>query len=174
MSTSLIYFPEKEFLKNTQSLLKMNCWVTLASFSSKCSVIRDPLLTKVIHKLIDSLKILTDLQFDSLCEPDPQFFLHQALRALLFHVLLTFFCPSFSLALLSLPCSKTVTVLKREVVILSYSSNFPTSLTSGLSSLYLPSLSCFTCSVVLVWLRQIYLLILFLYGNRKSTFPDIF
>lgn len=70
--------------KNAHSLLKINYWVSLAvqvtaSFSSRCSVIKDSLLTKAIPKLTGLLKILTDLQFDSLCEPDPQFLSCQVL-----------------------------------------------------------------------------------------------
>lgn len=150
----------------------MSCWVTPASFTSRCSVIRDSLLTKVIHKALDLLRILTDLQFDSLCEPEPQFFFCQALRAFLF-MLLTVVCLSFSLALFSFPCWKSG-ALKAEAVILSYGSNFPLSLTSGLSSLYLPLPSCFTCSIVLAWLKGIYFLILFLCGKRSQHFLIFF
>lgn len=161
--------------------MKINCWVSLAAqvtacFFSRCSVIRDSSLTKAVPKLVDLLKILTDLQFDSLCEPVPQFFLHQVLRALLFRRATVFFLFSVLISSAFTPTLKgsNCTENRRKVVILSCGSTFPPSLTSGLSSVYFPSPSCFVCSILLVWPRKFYLLFSFLLGNRKPTFADFF
>lgn len=149
-------FLKKVFLKNTHSLLKINYWISLAaqvttSFSSRCSVVRDSSLKKVIPKLTDLLKILTDLQFDWLCEPYPHFFLCQVLKALLFRCATCLFLYSvlISSAFTPTPRVRHCTENRRKVVILSCGSTFPPSLTSGLSSVYFPSPSCFTCSVIL-------------------------
>lgn len=172
---SSIYFPQKVFLKNAHSLLKINYWVSLAtrvtaSFSSRCSVIRESSLPKATHKLTDLLKILTDLQFDSLCEPDPQFFLCQVPRALLFRcATLLFLFP----ILISSPFTPTLKVSnctesRRKIVILSCGSTFPPYLTSGLLSVYFPSPSYMF--YIVVWLIKLYLLLSLILRNRKSTF----
>lgn len=145
---SSIYFPQKVLLKNAHSLLKINYWVSLAAqvtvcSSSRCSVIRDSSLTKAISKLTDLLKVLADLQFDSLCEPDPQFFFCQVLRALLFRCATHLFLFSILLSSAFTPTLKVsnCTENRRKVAILSCGSTFPPPLTSGLSSVYFPSLS---------------------------------
>lgn len=146
---------KKVFLKNTHSLLKINYWISLAaqvttSLSSRCSI-RDSSLTKAIPKLTALLKILTDLQFDWLIEPDPQFFLCQVLRALLFRCATCLFLYSVLISSAFTPTLRVryCTENRRKVVILSCGSTFPPSLTSSLSSVYFPSPSCFTCSIIL-------------------------
>lgn len=135
-----IYFPQKVFLINAHCLFKINYWIAVAawvsaSFSSRCSVIRDSLLKSAIPKPTDLLRILTDLQFGLLFEPDPQFFLCQVLRALFFrcatHFILSFILISsaFTPPLKVSNCTEN----RRKVEILSYGSTFPQFLTSGLS-----------------------------------------